>query len=169
MHLICPICKTHNTEESDAQVCTQCKSDLYLHRLLLKTREEIQMNNEAAILLNPQNKAPGLLLGFSQIVSPIIFIMCAIFIFFIGVRFLTLIDREDTHRISISNKVSETGLQQLQQMNAIIKQELDLIQDQYRENQALQEKISQLNALVQEKMEKMALLSPLPSEENSEL
>ena len=83
----------------------------------------------------------------AHIVPSALLLVCAAFGIFVGMRFLAYIDRLDSHRVSISEKWSETGFQQLQQMNATIKQELDLILDQRRENQVLQAKIEQLTAI----------------------
>ena len=80
----------------------------------------------------------------SQITPPILLLLCALFGIFVGLRFLSFIDRTESHRTSISAKWSETGFEQLQQMNTTIKQELDLIIEQRRENLALQEKIQEL-------------------------
>ena len=94
-----------------------------------------------------QKKTSRLFIIF-QIVFSILLLVCAVFGIFVGMRFLTFLDRAESHRSSISNKWSETGFEQLQQMNSTIKQELDLILDQRRENQALQAKIEELIAKI---------------------
>ena len=90
-------------------------------------------------------KASSLFIA-AHIIPSVLLLVCAVFGIFVGMRFLAYIDRLDSHRVSISDKWSETGFEQLQQMNTTIKQALDLILDQRRENQVLQAKIEQLTA-----------------------
>ena len=80
----------------------------------------------------------------SQIIPSMLLLVCALFGIFVGLRFLSFIDRAQSHHTSISSKWSEIGFEQLQQMNTTIKQELDLILDQRQENQALQAKVHDL-------------------------
>lgn len=93
----------------------------------------------------PKSAQPRWVFVF-QMIPSILLLMCTLFGIFIGMRFLTFLEQEETHRISISNKWTETGFEQLQQMNATIKQELDLITEQRHENQVLQYQIQELNA-----------------------
>ena len=83
-------------------------------------------------------------LTFIQIMPPILLLICTLFGIYVGICFLQFLNHEQSNRSSITNKWSETGLEQLQQMNTIIKQELDLIIDQRQENKALQAKIDAL-------------------------
>lgn len=106
-----------------------------VHRLLHQVQEGIPMKNETS---------KSTLLPIIQTAPSIILLICALFGIFVGMRFITFLDHTEIHRTSISDKWSETGFEQLEQMNATIKQELDLILDQRRENQVLQEKIRQL-------------------------
>jgi hypothetical protein len=146
--LICPVCKTNNTKTQDTEFCVQCGSDLKVHRLLYEVRSGIQMKDE---ITKPkqglQKKTSGLFIIF-QTVPSIILLVCAVFGIFVGMRFLTFLDRMESHHSSISSKWFEIGFEQLQQMNLTIKQELDLILDQRRENQALQAKIQELSAQI---------------------
>ena len=144
--MICPVCKTNNTIQ-DTECCVQCGSDLKVHRLLGEVREGIHMKNE---ITKPeqglQTKTSRLFIIF-QTVPSIILLICAVFGIFVGMRFLTFLDRVESHH-TISSKWSEVALEQLQQMNLVIKQELGLILDQRRENQVLQAKIQELVAQI---------------------
>ena len=82
-----------------------------------------------------------------QLLPPAFFLGCAVFGVFVGMRLLAFIDKETPHQFSAPAQWSESGFEQLQQMNATIKQELDLIVDLRHENQALQEKMLQLAAI----------------------
>jgi hypothetical protein len=115
-----------------------------VHRLLYGVCEEMQMKNEITKQEQELPKKTSRLFIIFQAVPSIILLVCAVFGIFVGMRFLTFIDREESHRSSISNKWSEIGFEQLQQMNLTIKQELDLIMDQRRESQYLQGKIQEL-------------------------
>lgn len=142
--MICPACKTNNIKNQNTEHCVQCGADIHMHRLLQKVQEKIQMNNDfiKAEPIVPQKTSS--LFVLSQIIPSVLLLICALFGIFVGLRFLSFIDRSESQRSSISTKWSETGFEQLQQMNASIKQELDLILDQRRENLALQEKIQEL-------------------------
>ena len=146
--MICPACKTNNVTNPDTEFCVQCGSDIHLHRLLRVVREEMQMKNEA---IRPEQETTknksSTLLAF-QIIPSIVLLLCAVFGIFVGVRFLIFLEETESHRASISSKWSETGFEQLQQMNATIKQELDLILDQRRENLALQAKVQKLTSII---------------------
>ncbi|OHE75718.1 MAG: hypothetical protein A3F67_00380 [Verrucomicrobia bacterium RIFCSPHIGHO2_12_FULL_41_10] len=126
-------------------------------------REEIQMNHELAsekqqertdqrdqrVNIEQTLKSPPKISSvfvISQVLPSLLLLVCALFGIFVGIRFLTFIERTESHRSTLSAKWSETGFEQLQQMNATIKQELDLILDQRRENLLLQQKISKLTA-----------------------
>ena len=141
--MICPICKTNNTKNQDAEFCAQCGSDTYVHRLLQGVRAEMDINEEIKKVEQTVKKTSNLFMVFQAIPSILIFV-CMVFGIFIGIRFLTFLDRVESLHASMSTKWSETSFEQLQQMNIIIKQELDLILDQRRENQALQAKIQTL-------------------------
>jgi hypothetical protein len=148
--LICPVCKTKNTKNQDTEVdyCVQCGSDLYVHCLLQGVREKMKMQNG---ITNMEQQLPSKTSGFLivfQVLPSILILLCAVFAIFVGLRFLTFLDRAESHRNTLSNKWSETGFEQLQQMNSTIKQELELILDQRRENQALQARVQELTALV---------------------
>ena len=135
--MICPACKTNNSNPN-TEHCVQCGADLHVHQLLQDVRKTLHVSN------NMTNREPILpqktstLVVVSQVVPSLLLLACALFGMFIGMRFLAFIDRADTHRSSIATKWSETGFDQLQQMNMTIKQELDLILDQRRENLSLQ-------------------------------
>ena len=76
-------------------------------------------------------------------------------------RFLDFLDQAERHKVSTSDKWSETGFQQLQLMNTIIKQELDLIIKQNNDNHALR---TQMDALILQKSQpKKNNVSSLPS------
>ena len=79
-----------------------------------------------------------------QVIPATLLLVCVVFGIFFGMRFLTFLDLAESRRVTVSNNWSEIGFEQLQQMNAIIKGELDLILDQRLENKALQEKIKEL-------------------------
>lgn len=80
----------------------------------------------------------------SQIIPSMLLIICTVFGIYIGIRFLNFIELSELHRASQSEKWSETGLDQLQQMNAVIKQTLELVKEQRQINQALQATILEL-------------------------
>ena len=102
------------------------------------------MTNDSSKSEHESTRKASSLIIASQIIPSTLLLVCAVFGIFVGMRFLTYIEQLDSHRVSLSTKWSETGFEQLQQMNSTIKQELDLILDQRRENQALQAKIQQL-------------------------
>jgi hypothetical protein len=160
--LICPVCKTNNTKAQNTEFCVQCSSDLKVHRLLYGVREEMQMKNEITKLEQELPKKTSRLFIIFQTVPSIILLVCAVFGIFVGVRFLTFLDRVESHRSSISNKWSETGFEQLQQMNLTIKQELDLIMDQRRESQDLQAKIQELTNQISKNSVKAVPYSSIP-------
>lgn len=123
------------------------------------------MRNEENSPGSKPQKTAGVL-AFFQIIPGITIFICAVFGIFVGLRFLTFIDHEESRRIastedSIPGKWFLTGFEQLQQMNATIKEELDLILDQRRENQSLQEKVRHLTAEIAEKANQSA--TPPPS------
>ena len=153
--MICPVCKTNNTKDQEDEGCVQCGSDLKVHRLLLAVREEIQMNNEEPSLEQAAPKKLSSILIIVQIIPSILFLICTVFGIFVGMQFLTFLKHAEFRDISRSAK-SEIGIEQLQQMSSIIKQELNLIIDQRQENQVLQAKVQELaniNAMLTHKME----------------
>ena len=163
--MICPVCKTNNTKDQEAEGRVQCGSDLKVHRLLLAVREEIQMNNEEPSLEQAAQKKLSSILIIVQIIPSILFLICTVFGIFVGMQFLIFLKHTEFRDISRSAK-SEMGIEQLQQMSSIIKQELNLIIDQRQENQVLQAKVQELaniNAMLTHKMEPTR--SPPVSEE----
>jgi len=130
------------------EFCVQCGSDLHIHRLLGGIREEILMKNELSKSEQTLPRQPSGLFIIFQIMPSILLLVCALLGIFVGMRFWTFLDHAESQRSSLSNKWSETGFEQLQQMNVTIKQELDLILDQRRENQALQAKVQELTAQI---------------------
>lgn len=100
--------------------------------------------------LNMPSKASPVFV-FSQLFPSLLLLIFTVFGLFVGLRFLSFIDKAESHRTTLSAQWSETGFEQLKQMNATIKLELDLILDQRRENSLLQAKIqeiTQANTLV---------------------
>ncbi len=89
------------------------------------------------------NKAP-IRASLFQMAPSILLLMMAIFGMFIGFQFLTFLDHEKTHRTNTADKWADAGFEQLLQMNATIKQELDLIIDQRQENKHLRATIRDL-------------------------
>ena len=119
------------------------------------------MNDDVTPPEQAISKKTSNLFILSQIIPSTLLLVCALFGIFVGVRFLSFIDRTESQRTSISAKWSETGFEQLQQMNTTIKQELDLILDQRRENMALQAKIQKLTKRV--KLAQHTDITPLAS------
>lgn len=158
--MICPVCKTNNANFSDVQHCIQCGSDLYVHHLLHEVGEAIQMENEIVKTKQESPEKLAWLLIIGQIGPAILLVMCAVFGIFVGMRFLAFIDYEEYSRLSTAKKQSEVVFEQLQQMNATIKQEFDLILDQRRENQALQTKIQELTVTISKNTESMVVVPP---------
>jgi hypothetical protein len=143
--VICPVCKTNHSKDQQAEFCVQCGTDIHVHRLLKKVGEEMQMNNTAL-----SEKRPTKMSIFSQcmqLIPPFLLVAGTGFGIFVGMRFLSFIEQAESQRTSLSTKWSETGFEQLQQMNATIKQALDLIIDQRKENVALQSKVNELSAV----------------------
>ena len=155
--MICPACKTNNINHQDTQNCVQCGSDLYVHRLLHKI-SEAQVINE--IEKGSQKKSNWLFIVW-QVIVPIVFLMVfTTFSIFVGMRVLAFIE---SSRIAVADKHSEIGVEQLQQMSITIKQELDLILDQRRENQALQTRIQELTAAASQNIDKKPVASSATS------
>ena len=146
--MICPVCSTNNTNNQSAESCVQCGSDFRIHQLLCKVREEIQVSNESTKVELLSEKKTSKFSVFFQTMPSILLLLCSVFIIFVGMRFLSFLEHTETQRSSIANKWSETGFEQLQQMNSVIKQELDLIIEQRRDNQVLQSKIQDLSGQV---------------------
>ena len=164
--MICPACKTNNTTHQDTEHCAQCGADIYVHRLLQGVREKIQMNDQSIKQEPLLPKKTSTLFILSQIIPSTLLMTLGLFGIYVGVHFLSFIDRSESQRASISSKWSETGFEQLQQMNATIKQELDLILDQRRENLALQAKVQALTLTqtisVPNSMNETSALPPVP-------
>lgn len=146
--MICPACKTNNTHNQHTEHCVQCGADIHVHRLLQIVQEKIQMNNDVILPEQALPQRTSNLLLLSQIIPSTLLLICAVFGIFVGVRFLSVIDRSESHRTSISAKWSETGFEQLQQMNTTIQRELDLILEQRRENLALQAEVQTLTKTI---------------------
>lgn len=81
-----------------------------------------------------------------QIMTSTLLLICALFGIFVGVRLLNFIEHKAEQQLSISEKWSEVAFDQLLQMNTTVKQGLDLILEQRKENQALQAEIRQLTS-----------------------
>jgi len=171
--VICPACQTNNAHHPEATACTQCGSDLYVHHLLQKIREEVQMQANVTVsspntvsamhvaaapsavteevssmkTTTPSSSQTSRIDMIFQLLPTLFFLTCAVFGMFVGMRLLTFIEQETSQRTTLSNKWSEVGFEQLQQMNTTIKQELDLILDLRHENQMLIAKINELNVI----------------------
>ena len=139
----CPVCHTQNLD-NEKEHCTQCNSDLHVHRLLQQLQEKLISPTLPPVVPQYvlQKSSPWQL--FFQIVPSILLLACALLGIFAGLRFLSTMDRMESHRTSLSNRWSETGFEQLEKMNTIIQQELNLILEQRQENVKLQEKIQTL-------------------------
>ena len=137
--MICPVCKKHNVPDTD--ICAQCGSDIRVHQLLGIAREDLRMKEAKSEYTAHKNLTK---IAF-KIAPTIILLIGIFFIIFVGMRVLAFLDRLELQRSSVSSKWSETGFEQLQQMNSIIKQELDFIVDQRHENQELQAEVQKLN------------------------
>ena len=158
--MICPACHTNHAYEESTGSCVQCGSDLDVHKLLHAVVEEINMNKEVSTAERDRPSKTNNIAVISQFLPSTIMLLCALFAIYVGMQFLKIIDRVESHRTSLSAKWSETGFEQLQQMNATIKQELDLILDQRRENIALQ---AQVRILAAELKQNTVPESVLPS------
>ena len=128
----------------------QCGSDIQVHRLLQDVHEELEevkMKNEIAATEEKSVKTSSRPFMVFQIIPSILLLICTVFGIFIGIRFLLFLEHAESRRVSISDKWSETGFEQLQQMNATIKQELDLILDQRREIQTLRSQLEEVKKI----------------------
>lgn len=163
--MICPACKTNNASNQAAQYCIQCGSDLHVHRLLQGLREKIQMKSEITEPNKAITQSPKGFLWVWKTVPIILLLILTVWSIFVGMRLLAFLDHEDANRAAVYSKWTETGLEQLQQMSTIIHKELDLILDQRRENQALQEKFKKLIAITASKIEEKKVDLPLPLEQ----
>lgn len=153
--MICPVCKTKHPTEPNTKVCVQCGSDLYVHSLLQELRQEMQMKNEnkientettntaASDKAHPQKRSDYRIILHT--IPSILLLICTLFGFFIGFRFLTFLDRLESHRNVVSEKWLETGLEQVKQLNTIVQQTLDLVLEQRKENQGLRTQIQELS------------------------
>ena len=105
--MICPACKTNNTNPLDAQYCIQCGSDLYVHRLLREISEAIQMKSEITKTEQESPKKLTWLFVVWQILPVILLMTCAMFGIFVGMRFLAFIDHEESYRIVSTERSRE--------------------------------------------------------------
>ena len=147
--MICPVCQTNNdkaAKAADTEPCMQCGSDLAVHRLLLGLREVLQRDIKKSASF--QKTA---FLGLKLLLPIFVFflLLCGILGVFAGLRFVTFLDHEASRQMIISDQWAKLNDKQLQQMNILIKEELDLILEQRQENQALREKIQALSMLNQ--------------------
>ena len=94
------------------------------------------MKNEELILEQETPKKLSSIFIIFQIIPSILFLICTVFGIFVGMQFLTSLERAEFRQISRSAKF-EMGFEQLQQMSSIIKQELNLIIEQRQENRKL--------------------------------
>jgi hypothetical protein len=133
--------------------CSQCNSDLHVHRLLQEVREGIQVRDlqgqSETILqsLSPVRGNQGYRFQvIFQTITTLSIVAGIIFCFYAGLRFLNFLDHEGSvPHTPVPAKWSESAITQLQQMNGIIKQELDIIVDQRNENRFLQGKLQAFN------------------------
>ncbi len=137
----CPVCDTYNPD-TEKEHCTQCHCDLQVHRLLQQLQEKLISPTPVAPPYIPQKTSPWQ--PFFQTALSILLLVCALLGIFVGLRFLSTIDRLESQRTSLSNRWSDAGFEQLEKMNTIIQEELNLILEQRQENLKLQEKIQTL-------------------------
>lgn len=137
--MICPACKTNNAENQQVEFCVQCGSDMQVHRLLQTVHKELEMQSSST------TKA-STLLAILHTTPAVMLIICATFGIFVGLQFLTFLERTESRYLVKTAKFPDRELAQLQQMNTIIKQELDLIMEQNKDNKMLQAKIAELTA-----------------------
>lgn len=157
--MICPACKTNNINHQDTQNCSQCGSDLYVHRLLRKISEAAVINEIANSKQESPKKSNWLFIVWQVIIPTVFLVVFATFGIFVEMRILAFIDYREAHRIAAADKRSEITIEQLQQMSTTIKQELDLILDQRRENQTLQTRIQELTAAASQNIDKNPVTS----------
>ena len=129
--MICPACKTINPKNESTESCIQCGSDLLVHHLLSEVREEMLAKNEVVKLSEQSQRNQGnqddLVRGQSpqkssrfltllQILPPTLLLICTLFGLFIGVRLLTFLEHKSATQLSVSDKWSEAGFEQLLQI-----------------------------------------------------
>lgn len=135
--MICPVCKTNNKHQ-DLEFCVQCGSDLNIHRLLSSVTQGLDLQNEELKLAKDTKKLSRVFIVL-QIIRSIALLICMVFGVFFGIQFLTFLGHSSDY-VYVSDRF-EKRFEQLQQMNSIIKQQIELIIDQRQENQALQAKL----------------------------
>jgi len=143
--MICPICKINDPKNQTAEFCVQCGSDMKVHHLIKKVREELQKQNQQTVNPNKglnEKKSPWSIIF--QILPSVLILGGVIFVGIIGLRVLTVLDGIKSQHTTVSNKWSEAGFTQLVKMNDIIKDELNLIMSQRREIQILRKQINQM-------------------------
>lgn len=130
--MICPVCKAKSTDPAPAH-CQQCGADLHIHHMLNEIGAMLPPI-DAPIPPEPEARQKfAWLLDIGQVGPTILLItVCTIFGLFLELRFLVDLKHHESH----------------QTLSAIIQQELNLIQDLYRDNQVLQAKIQTLNIAV---------------------
>lgn len=104
------------------------------------------MSNAAISVVQSHPKKSTSFLSILKICSSIALLLFAILGMVAGMRFLMYLDRLETYHVSAANKWSDTGFQQLQQMNGMLEKELNLILEQRQENLGLQKQIQELKA-----------------------
>jgi hypothetical protein len=131
MRLICPVCSTNNQAN---EFCAQCGADLQVHHLLSEISEARPMERK----LGESKQKTSACLNFLQIVPAVLMLVCALFGIYVGMHFLMFLERAESQRSTVGMQLAQTSFAQVQQLNSIIKQELDLILEQHHENQSLQ-------------------------------
>lgn len=166
--MICPVCKKHYNLEQRVQTCVQCGADLEVHHLLecvaqnIKHGERPMTENTHAVPKVKPSIYPRFLELF-QIMPAILLLGCAAFGIYVGLRFLNIVERVELPHTKTTTQWSDAGFEQLRQMTATIKQELDLIMAQRDENLTLQNQVKQLSAHVralEKDHEQRMVLSP---------
>jgi hypothetical protein len=145
--VICPVCKTNNKNQ-DLECCVQCGADLNVHRLLFSVTEGLHMQNEELQLYKDAKKLSRVFIVL-QIIRLIALVICTVFGIFFGMQFLTFLGRSPDY--TYVSESFDKKFEQLQQMNSIIKQQIELIIDQRHENQALQAKLQVIENKEREK------------------
>lgn len=148
--MICPVCKTNNAlnaKNTNTEFCVQCGADIYVHHLLREVQKDLKMKDEITKTEQqmPSKKTSGLFIALDS-ASSIVLIIVTVFALAAGFHFLTFLNHREYQRVSNSHQWSETGFEQLQEMNNTIKEELDLIMSEHKENQVLREKLAAINA-----------------------
>jgi cell shape-determining protein MreC len=126
-----------------------------VHSLIEETRKEMLAKNEktdfkikAAQQEQPeQKKSPRFFMLF-QIMPSALLLVCTLFVIFVGMRLLTMLEQKTVQQTSLADKWSEVGFEHLLQMNKSVQQGIDLIQEQREENQALRDEIAELTTLL---------------------